>query len=185
MIRRRLFAVASAISLLLCLAVVALWVRGYWSIDRTQWSTHDARAYLSVKNEFGSVRILGQKEIGKERFYGVSPGISFSTSPAEGEDDSTPGYANIWIDDFGLFVWTGSGATANNAPLDRSFLVIVPDWLIILPGAVFLFVGWRIRRNRRCREKMTLCSRCSYNLTGNTSGTCPECGTPVPQPAKS
>jgi len=24
-----------------------------------------------------------------------------------------------------------------------------------------------------------LCLKCGYNLTGNTSGTCPECGTPI------
>jgi len=27
-----------------------------------------------------------------------------------------------------------------------------------------------------------LCGQCGYNLTGNVSGRCPECGTPVPQP---
>jgi hypothetical protein len=27
-----------------------------------------------------------------------------------------------------------------------------------------------------------LCRKCGYNLTGNVSGRCPECGTPVPQP---
>jgi hypothetical protein len=26
-----------------------------------------------------------------------------------------------------------------------------------------------------------VCPNCSYNLTGNTSGTCPECGTAVPK----
>ena len=26
-----------------------------------------------------------------------------------------------------------------------------------------------------------VCPTCSYNLTGNTSGTCPECGHPIPQ----
>jgi hypothetical protein len=25
------------------------------------------------------------------------------------------------------------------------------------------------------------CRRCGYNLTGNVSGVCPECGTPVPE----
>jgi hypothetical protein len=29
------------------------------------------------------------------------------------------------------------------------------------------------------RPPMPSCHRCGYDLTGNTSGTCPECGTPV------
>jgi hypothetical protein len=29
------------------------------------------------------------------------------------------------------------------------------------------------------------CQRCGYNLTGNTSGICPECGTPVDKAAAS
>ncbi|GJM25902.1 MAG: hypothetical protein DHS20C16_23170 [Phycisphaerae bacterium] len=28
------------------------------------------------------------------------------------------------------------------------------------------------------------CLNCGYNLTGNASGTCPECGTPVPRESK-
>ena len=28
------------------------------------------------------------------------------------------------------------------------------------------------------------CRRCRYDLTGNESGTCPECGTPIPIPSK-
>ena len=30
---------------------------------------------------------------------------------------------------------------------------------------------------------VNLCSRCRYNLTGNVSGICPECGTPIREPA--
>lgn len=30
----------------------------------------------------------------------------------------------------------------------------------------------------------TLCESCAYNLTGNASGVCPECGTPVPGPVR-
>lgn len=29
-----------------------------------------------------------------------------------------------------------------------------------------------------------VCPDCAYNLTGNTSGTCPECGTPIPPKQK-
>lgn len=34
---------------------------------------------------------------------------------------------------------------------------------------------------RRRRRKHNLCEKCSYNLTGNTTGICPECGTPTTQ----
>jgi rubrerythrin len=36
---------------------------------------------------------------------------------------------------------------------------------------------WIIRRLRQ-RPKVGCCTACGYNLTGNTSGVCPECGTP-------
>lgn len=53
---------------------------------------------------------------------------------------------------------------------------ILPLWipfLIVLVPTLVLF--WRERRGvRPCR-----CQSCSYNLTGNTSGVCPECGTPI------
>ena len=38
---------------------------------------------------------------------------------------------------------------------------------------------WRLRSRREKRRVKGLCEHCGYNLTGNTSGTCPECGTPV------
>lgn len=34
-----------------------------------------------------------------------------------------------------------------------------------------------LRRQRRARLKQ--CLECGYDLTGNVSGVCPECGTPV------
>ena len=32
----------------------------------------------------------------------------------------------------------------------------------------------------RQRRQKVLCRHCGYNLTGNISGVCPECGTSVP-----
>ena len=35
-------------------------------------------------------------------------------------------------------------------------------------------------RQRADRRRAGLCPACGYDLTGNVSGTCPECGTPTP-----
>ena len=56
-----------------------------------------------------------------------------------------------------------------------------------LPSVLILFVllaypMWRWFNGpyqRRCRRKLGLCLNCKYDLKGNTSGVCPECGTPV------
>ena len=37
---------------------------------------------------------------------------------------------------------------------------------------------------RRSRLRSGHCENCGYDLTGNVSGTCPECSTPVPQAAR-
>ena len=58
--------------------------------------------------------------------------------------------------------------------------IILPLWIpfvvLALPTA---FLWWRDRR----RTPPGHCQTCGYNLTGNVSGICPECGTPVPQRA--
>lgn len=45
----------------------------------------------------------------------------------------------------------------------------IPLWLVALP-TIFLF--WH-----DCRVPPGHCQTCGYDLTGNTSGVCPECGT--------
>jgi hypothetical protein len=37
----------------------------------------------------------------------------------------------------------------------------------------------RLQALRELRWQACLCLRCGYNLTGNKSGTCPECGEPI------
>ena len=40
------------------------------------------------------------------------------------------------------------------------------------------------RRVQRFREEQGLCLDCGYNLTGNVSAICPECGQPIPETQK-
>ena len=62
-------------------------------------------------------------------------------------------------------------------------MVGFPLWgvalLLLLYPAASLIRGPLRRRHRRRRG---LCLKCSYDLTGNASGVCPECGTEAPAP---
>ena len=49
--------------------------------------------------------------------------------------------------------------------------------LVIVPILVYPFMSPFLRRQYRRRKG--LCLTCGYNLTGNVSGTCPECGEPT------
>lgn len=54
---------------------------------------------------------------------------------------------------------------------------VIPFWLLFVMAAAWptgvLTIGAIIRRRRRARGA---CLNCGYNLTGNASGLCPECG---------
>ncbi len=62
-------------------------------------------------------------------------------------------------------IWTGQLATA--AIWFGAVLALRCLWYLVRFG---------LRDLRRSRE---LCAHCAYNLRGNTSGVCPECGTPA------
>ena len=55
--------------------------------------------------------------------------------------------------------------------------IAVPHWLVCVVLLLFptiAFIRGPLRRWRR--RKRGLCIRCGYNLEGNVSGVCPECG---------
>jgi hypothetical protein len=66
------------------------------------------------------------------------------------------------------------------------YLIAVPYWLPVLITAIM--PSWwvalqRRRRLRAWRSRAGLCVSCGYDLTGNTSGVCPECGNNIDVPA--
>ena len=53
--------------------------------------------------------------------------------------------------------------------------LVIPFWLLLLISAIP--TAWLWRRDRH-RIPPGHCPRCGYDLTGNTSGVCSECGEP-------
>jgi hypothetical protein len=62
-----------------------------------------------------------------------------------------------------------------------------PHWSVVaataLPPLAWFGMVLRRARLRRRRQRRGLCRRCGYDLTGNMSGQCSECGQPVEREA--
>jgi hypothetical protein len=58
--------------------------------------------------------------------------------------------------------------------------VVVPFWLVCVVGLAAIGASWFRHRHH---IPSGCCRNCRYDLTGNVSGRCPECGTTVPQAA--
>lgn len=73
-------------------------------------------------------------------------------------------------------------------PSEAVDIYLVPLVLAAL-YPVFAIIHWMqtafARHRLSQRQKLGLCINCLYDLTGNTSGVCPECGRAIPDHAKS
>jgi hypothetical protein len=161
--KRRAFAILSAVSLALCLATAVLWVVSY----RMDFWHQGVKVYgdVSIGVCCGQLSVYnrGNPYLGRILDYG----------------EPTPRIA----------IWNGMGICYRHIVWPNS---TGPGWLIlrvdmaypqvvttVLPGIWLAF--WLAARRRR-REKWTgCCTKCGYDLRGNPSGkTCPECETPIP-----
>ena len=70
------------------------------------------------------------------------------------------------------------GGWGGRAPYTLRSNLWLPFWMVLLslsllPALTIYFIE---RFTRYLRRKRSLCVKCAYNLTGNVSGVCPECG---------
>lgn len=80
------------------------------------------------------------------------------------------------------------------ASFKRNLPILVLSWIAIILIVIDLprgrrwgdrwantMVIWRRYADRMPLEPFTRCRKCAYDLTGNVSGICPECSTPIPK----
>jgi hypothetical protein len=168
--RRRFFAVVSAVSLLLCLATVGLWVR---SIDNVDWIGH-----VNASGQGYGVGLADGRIILRSYRYTKhwNRFIGWRTYPQLSQLLRLDFEISIW-ERYGVW-WTPTDLSEANGAHSDGLMIVVNCWIgciltTILP-TVFI-----LKRIRRRRGNKGSCPTCGYDLTGNTSGVCPECGTPV------
>ena len=163
--RGRFFTIFSAVSLALCLALTAVWVRSYWR----QELYSNSYGYHVCSVSMGTV-VLSRPLRGPPQSQVPN---SFSLLGFEYRQDYVP------IDLPESANPVGAQVTYEEV-LSQCFTV--PCWFLCTLTAVLPALWlWRYWRDRSVRsDGMPHCAKCEYNLTGNVSGTCPECGTSIP-----
>jgi hypothetical protein len=168
---RRLFTLAAALSLLLFLATMALWMRGFLVEDRLHW--HRPFGYMFLTSSHG--RLSAYCWINKEP---TGPKVLFrETLSPQALDDSRQPWVIRYVRVPGFTLRTGAAQ-----PARALFDVTVSSWLVALTTAllpIYWVVLYRGKWRREARLRAGCCISCGYDLTANTSGICPECGTPI------
>ena len=157
--KRRLLNLLTVLALLLCLGVVAAWVRSYLP-EQFHLRSHKGRVLL----------IFAAKQHGQ---WFSPDGLNLSADELV----------------HSIYLYTGgaprrvrvgfAGFEMALTERDSGFwFFAVPHWAVALPLAAAAGWGWWAGRRRRRRDKAGHCLHCGYDLRA-TPGQCPECGRPA------
>jgi len=183
--RRCIFNGLAAISLVLCAATVALWVRSYLVIDAVSQlryfppdsgaATQDFKPiatlqYTSIEANQGEALVARSLlQVGFAR-----PGLDWHWTRRQ--PDISIVREPTWLGRLG-FAWD-SGHDLRGS----TWRIVVPIWTLAAATAVLpLYSVLSLRRRRRhYRRNRGLCESCGYDLRA-TPDRCPECGTIPPK----
>ena len=181
----RVFTLVSVLSLLLCAASVLLWATTFrWEmlIEHTSmypigpdwrwgnwqlWSRDAGVFYRSDRWDVGNPHFADQRSEKPGQWSDKVQPLGTS-GPAMGYPTNLRPFWN------GMVMFPNVGWAKVRS---RHYLgVYLPYWCLLLL-TIPLPAMWLIRfRRARIRLHRSLCLACGYNLKGNTSGVCPECG---------
>jgi len=172
--KRRFFNLLAALSLLLCAATVALWVRSYHVTDGLRWSTVSSDYFIA--SDIGFFTLTHRSS----RFGAPLRGVRFPLQYVTYEPGST-----VWLDYSNWnFLGIRSIEFGDRFREDVRFKTLnIPMWLFMAAAAMVAMPYLVMRSSwwaRRRRHSQGLCPECGYDLRA-TPDRCPECGT-IPAP---
>jgi hypothetical protein len=167
----RLFTVASALSLLLCMAALAVGLIGSWSpCEGEIFGTHHCIYYYSAEGVFGFVWSSGWP----------SPDWVYSARTLAAPLPFTR--HNCFVVEMSterLILSPNGVATASVSYRGFRTNVLYGSFL-----AIILPVAWEVLRRRKRQQQTGYCPTCGYDLRASKDR-CPECGTPIASKAES
>jgi len=169
--RRTLFYSLATISLLLLFAAVALWIDSYEHAASVGWYGQ----YIGTDGDSSSVFWMYDGcEIRSEQGRIQLKQGSLLSGPRDGKGGlAVYRPARFEVDPQMNPTWRFGGFQMDTGGFTERFYL--PHWfvicvLIIAPGV------WSLQWARRKAPGADGCIDCGYDLTGNQSGQCPECG---------
>jgi hypothetical protein len=170
----RIRRVAKKGGLLACALLLAVWVISiWWHVEYYRWRPEGAGSvHTYVGNRWASLQ-LHVVVWGPHPDVPNRPRLRESGWRTEEADRKDP-----WWKRLGL-IWPifhrWNDATFPGGHAFQSTEVYIPFWsLCAVIAVVPTWLWWRDRPFPKGH-----CQTCGYNLTGNVSGICPECGTPI------
>ena len=184
MLRRRLFASVSALSLILCLAAVGLWVRSYWRsetirrIDELVLTRPKTSINADDPNGAGAVISHGWIAFWWSTFDPHEEGLVVQRSRWQRSSSSSklkmPLERRSLLELPGLRFDRETGPSYGGTRMTVVRLV-AQIWMLAIPFAL-LPAAWILHRGRTRDQRRTgHCQACGYDLRASP-GRCPECG---------
>lgn len=191
--KRTLFHWATALSLLLLLATLALWTRSKFVGDHVGWAT--GSSVVTMTSERFSGYSFLYLNVRARAVTSRSVLIHYwSSAPAAGSRMASGPPRPTQRYFFALVINFVYDPSPPDSPIaggivrgGRTYRIVLLDGVTAGMTAI-LPLWWLLTRNRsrqRYRLRHGLCVGCGYSLAGNVSGICPECGRPTVNAATS
>ena len=170
MIRRGLLIFLAVLSVILAASSLV----SYWHPVHSSERRHNQARWI----HFQGGKASWHWEAASDR-YGTPTGVPVLTElyiPGLGISSSNDGHRAVWLP--GVCVdWCSQPGGYGRVVLEVRFLTLA--LILILCPLVHIAV---VNGRRLMRRKKGHCLKCGYDLAGNVSGVCPECGTDIKEP---
>lgn len=165
--KRRLITLLAILSLLPCVATVALWARSYWISDALGWGTarpmQGMYQFRKVASTSG-VLWFAKEDTGFPVFTATFL-QGWESHEVTGRHQWETEYLDIYRVGFGYARKPGV-----------QFVICVPHWFVAAVLLTPSVAAWGVARRRRRHFRQGRCPTCGYDLRA-TPERCPECGT--------
>ena len=148
-----------------CLLLLATWIASGWWQTYVAWSSERHEKYIHVLSGVISYEAYSRSDEGS--FPAPSFGCERQLRPF-----GLRQFCQTALPSIKTYEEEPPSEVGDQLELEGYLPLWLPFLVLLMPTLLL----WR--RDRRSRSRPGFCRVCDYDLTGNTSGRCPECGTP-------